>query len=124
MQNTTQEMPMQTEKEAASTKEVSTKSWTAQEKEQSRSLYGCEIIQENCTVQDANNSNLPNDSYLVTYIHNDNTCYDITRSIKRSNIFDMYWDKFGKNLQTIEHTGGRVNPKIWGFKITEKKKRK
>jgi hypothetical protein len=124
MENITKEMPMTTDKDSASTKEISKESWTAQEKEQSRSLYGCEIIQENCNQDDAKNSNLPSDSFLVTYVHNYKVHYDIIRSIKISNIFDMYYDKFGKNLQSIEYTQGRINPKVWRFKAPEKKKRK
>lgn len=124
MNNITQEITMPTENEKASTKENISESWTAQEKEQSRILYGCEIIQEKCNIEDANNFGLPNDAYIVSYLQNNKECYDITRANKKSNIFDMYWDKFRENFKSIGYAQGRVNPKIWGFKVLEKKKRK
>jgi hypothetical protein len=36
----------------------------------------------------------------------------------------MYWDKFRENLKSIEFGYGRINPKLWGYKTPEKKKRK
>lgn len=124
MNNYTQEITMPTEQETVSEKDSNTISWTKEEKENSKTLYGCEIIQEKCNPEDANNFNLPNDSYLISYSCNEAECFDIARSSRKTNIFDMYWDKFGKNLKNIEHTQGRVNPKLWGFKVAEKKKRK
>lgn len=124
MNNIAQEIPMPTENETASIKDNTSKSWTTQEKEQSRILYGCEIIQEKCNLEDANNLNLPNDAYVVAYESDNKIYYDITRSNKKSNIFDMYWDKFRENFKSIDYAQGRVNPKIWGFKVVEKKKRK
>ena len=36
----------------------------------------------------------------------------------------MYWDKFGSNLKSIDFGNGRINPKLWGYKAPESKKRK
>jgi hypothetical protein len=36
----------------------------------------------------------------------------------------MYWDKFRENLKSIGFGYGRHNPKTWGYKAPEKKKRK
>ena len=116
---------MPSEKEQASSREPSFEVWTTHEKEISRSRYGCEILKERCTLQDAKDSSLPLDAYLVTYIADDKICYDITRSGKRVSIFDMYYDKFGKDsIQDIRWADGKVNPKLWGYKSPEKKKRK
>jgi hypothetical protein len=125
MGNNIKESEMSTEKEQTSNSESSSKSWDINEKELSKSRYGCEILKERCTVQDAKDSSLPLDSYLITYIIENKVFYDITRSGKRANIFDMYYDKFGKDsIQDIRWTDGKINPKLWGYKSPEKKKRK
>ena len=33
--------------------------------------------------------------------------------IKQSEIFDHYYDKYGKGLKKITQTAGKINPKIW-----------
>ena len=48
---------------------------------------------------------------------------DVTRSSKQSNIFDLFYDKYGKGaLQAIEWGYGTVNPSQWGYKQPEKKR--
>ena len=98
--------------------------WTENEIQLSKSRYGCEIIKTRCEFRDSKDRSLPNDSFIVSYYSDDELCYDITRAGKRVNIFDMYWDKFGKNLKSIEWTYGRVNPKLWGYQAPKTKKRK
>lgn len=116
---------MSSEKQKASSREISKEVWTTHEKEISKSRYGCEILKERCNLSDAKDSSLPLDAYLVTYLVEGSICYDITRSSKRVNIFDMYYDKFGSgNIQDIRWADGKVNPKLWGYKAPEKKKRK
>ena len=40
-------------------------------------------------------------------------------------IFDMYYDRYGKGaVKAIDFGYGSVNPKMWGYKAPEKKKRK
>jgi hypothetical protein len=36
----------------------------------------------------------------------------------------MYYDKYKKNLKRIEYGFGTINPTQWGYKPTEKKKRR
>jgi hypothetical protein len=114
---------MPTGKEEASTNETN-EVWTTHEKELSRSRYGCEVIQENCNKVDAKNPQLPSDAHLVSYVRGGKMSYDITRSNKMANIFDMYWDKFGDALKKIEWADGRVNPRLWGYQAPKTKKRK
>ena len=124
MENTTKHDTMSAEQEKASTKETITEVWSNHEKETSKSRYGCEILQERCTKQDAKNRQLPLDSYLVTYVIDGNTFYDIVKTSKRVSVFDMYYDKFGNCLKSIEWTDGRVSPRLWGYKPPQTKKRK
>lgn len=98
--------------------------WTESEKELSKSKYGCEIIKQKCSLQDAKDSSLPLDAYLVTYTVDGKLYYDITRTTKQVSLFDMYWDKFRGDFKSFRWADGKVNPKLWGYKSPDKKKRK
>jgi len=124
LENTTKDHTMSAEQEKSSTKENIKEVWSSQERETSKSRYGCEILQEKCAVKDAKNKQLPIDSHLVTYTIDGNIFHDIIRTSKRVNIFDMYYDKFGNCLKSIEWTDGRINPRLWGYKPPQTKKRK
>lgn len=122
-QNITRE-EMSTEKGKIGKNEFGVDMWTESEKELSKSRYGCEILKERCSPQDAKDSNLPLDAYLVSYFIDGKLCYDITRTSKQSSLFDMYWDKFRDNLKGFKWADGKVNPKLWGYRPPDKKKRK
>jgi hypothetical protein len=124
LENITKTNTMAAEQEKTPTKENKPEVWSNHEKETSKSRYGCEILHEKCTKQDAKNKQLPIDSHLVTYMIDGNIFYDIIKTSKRVNIFDMYYDKFGNCLKSIEWTEGRISPRLWGYKAPEKKKRK
>ncbi len=109
--------------ERASKTEKNMDSWTPAEKENCRSRYGCDILIENGTYAEVCTKEAPNDAYIIKYVVDDEICYDLTRG-SRTKLFDMYWDKFRKNLKSIEFGYGRHNPKTWGYKAPEKKKRK
>ena len=49
--------------------------------------------------------------------------YDLTRSQKAANIFDMYYDKSGKGVKDIQYGEGRHNPKLWGIQAPKAKKK-
>ena len=115
---------MAVEKEKNSNKETIDEVWSNQERETSKSLYGCEILQERCKKEDSKNTQLPIDSYLITYMIDENICHDIVRTSKRVSVFDMYYDKFGNCLKSIEWTDGKINPRLWGYKPPQTKKRK
>ena len=109
------------------TTEVKTEKKAAEEKKESRfnpSDYSCQILLENTTLQKANDKSLPTDGFLVWYNVDGNELLDVTRSGKKSNVFDMYYDKYGKDLKRIEWGFGAVNPSQWGYKKPEKKKRR
>ena len=118
MANQLGDAPTKTEEEQSMT------SWTPSEKENSKSVYGCDILIENGTWEQVSTKDCPNDAMIITYVVDGETRYDLTRSQKEVRIFNMYWDKFRENLRSIEFGYGRVNPKLWGYKSPEKKKRK
>ena len=89
------------------------------------SEYSCEILQEKTTQEKANDRKLPSDAFNVTYIVEGETRLDVTRSGKMVNIFDMYYDRYGKgSVQKIDFGHGTVNPSQWGYKAPEKKRKR
>ena len=89
------------------------------------SKYGCEVLQEKTNDKLANDKSLPNDAYLITYVIDDETFMDLTRCKSQVSLFDMYYDFYGpKAVKDIKYGYGTVNPKLWGNKAPETKKRK
>jgi hypothetical protein len=87
--------------------------------------YGCQILLEKTTLDKAKDTSFPNDAYLIWYITEGKQYIDLTRCHKRVNLFDMYYDKYGPGaVQKIDFGYGRTNPRLWGVKQPEKKKRK
>ena len=111
------------------TAEVETEKKVAEEekKEESRfnpAEYSCHVLLENTTLEKANDKSFPSDAYLVWYNVDKEELLDVTRSHKKSNIFDMYYDKYGNNLKRIDYGYGSVNPSQWGYKKPDKKRRR
>ena len=96
------------------------------EKKFDPSVYSCEIILEKTTQEKANDRKLPSDAFNVTYVVEGETRLDVTRSEKMANVFDMYYDRYGKDVvQKIDYGHGTVRPNLWGVKApSEKKKRR
>ena len=86
--------------------------------------YGCEVLLEDTTIDKVKDPSFPNDAYLIWYLIDGNQCIDLVRGT-RVRIFDMYYDKYGPgSIEKIDFGYGRTNPKLWGYKQPEKKKRK
>ena len=87
--------------------------------------YGCQILQEKTTLEAANDKSLPNDARLIWYVVGGVEYIDLTRCKKTSQLFDMYYDRYGKGaVQRIDFGYGQMNPKLWGVKPKKDKKRK
>ena len=87
--------------------------------------YSCQILQEKTTLEAANDKSLPNDARLIWYVVDGAEHIDLTRCRKTVELFDMYFDKYGKGaVQKIDFGYGTMNPKLWGNKPKETKKRK
>ena len=86
------------------------------------------IIHENCDVVAANDKQLPNTAYLVTYKKEDKVLYDIAMSSNLEDIFDHYYDKYKKDFVTMKQAEGQIRPNLWNDRRKEaeppKKKRK
>ena len=87
--------------------------------------YWCDIILEKTTKEKAEDRSLPTDAFNVTYIEGNAEHLDVTRSEKMANVFDMYYDRYGKGVgQKIEYGHGTIRPNLWGNKPPQKKKRR
>ena len=86
------------------------------------SAYSCQVLLENTTLEKANDKSLPSDGYLVWYNVEGNELLDVTRSGKQSNVFDLYYDRYGKDLKRIEWGFGTINPSQWGNQQPENKR--
>ena len=99
-----------------------------QKKEESKfkpSDYWCDNILEKPTQEKAFDRSLPTDAFNVTYVVEGETRLDVTRSEKMMNVFDLYYDKYGKGaVQKITYGHGTIRPNLWGIKPPEKKKRR
>lgn len=86
--------------------------------------YGCEVLLEKTTIDKIKDPNFPNDAYIIWYNVDEDQHIDLVRG-SRTRIFDMYYDKYGPGaIQKIDFGYGRVNPRLWGYKEPEKKKRR
>ena len=93
--------------------------------EKTTSQYSCQIVLENTTPEKANDRQLPSDAFNVTYIVDGKEHLDVTRSEKMANVFDMYYDKYGKGaIKSIEYGHGTIRPNLWNVKPPERKRRK
>jgi hypothetical protein len=82
------------------------------------------ILHQKCDPAVADDRTLPYNTYLVKYMEDDEVFYDLVMTNKKVDIFDYYWDRYREGLQWFKQSEGRINPKVWGNKPTEKKKRK
>jgi len=117
------EKEMQVENSEVLNEDFSAPIWTKEEKELSKKLYGCEIMQEKCTQQELKNTQLPSDTYIISYYQKGTLFHDLVRG-KRVRIFDMYYDKIGNCIHNIDFGYGKISPKLWGYQAPKSKKRK
>lgn len=107
---------------------TATKSKEMAESKLDGSKYSCQVILEKCTLEQANDRSMPTDARLIRYKVDGKDFLDVTRSAKAANIFDLYFDTYGKGaLQSIDYGKGTISPGQWGYvspSDTKKKKRR
>lgn len=98
--------------------------WSEEEKLSFPPQYGCQILLSDTTEAKVKDPSFPTDAYIVFYEENNKSYMDLCRTRKLVSLFDMYYDKFGPNsIKKIEFGHGRKNPKLWGIKPKENKKK-
>ena len=53
--------------------------WTTEERNNLQTLYGCDILVENGSLEDVSTKNVPTDSYIVKYMYEDKIHYDLNK---------------------------------------------
>lgn len=91
----------------------------------SKEDYGCQILLEKTTLEEAKDKSHPTDARLIWYVVDGVQYMDVTRCSKVSKLFDMYYDKYGPGaVQKIDFGYGTVKPKLWGYVAPDSKKKK
>jgi hypothetical protein len=85
---------------------------------------GIKVINTDCDPTLSEDRSLPSNAYLVEYLQDGITHFDIVTCQKKVEIFDEYYDKYKKDLINITQTEGRINPKLYGYKAPSDKKKK
>lgn len=84
---------------------------------------GIKVIQSDCDPTLAQDRTLPNNAYLVEYLQDGITKFDIVMAAKTVDIFDEYYDKYRKDFKNMTQAEGRANPKLWGNESKPNKKK-
>ena len=74
--------------------------WSAEEKETMQQSYSCSLIFERATPEQIRDKSLPTDTLQVRYTLNGQVHTDLCRG-KRVDVFNLYYDKFGKGALLI-----------------------
>ena len=74
---------------------------------------GVREIEKDCDPTAAQDKTLPTSAFLVEYLQDGMTKFDIVLAPKVSEIFDQYWDNYRSDLKNITQADGRANPKLW-----------
>lgn len=84
---------------------------------------GIKILFQDCDPSLAQDRSLPYTAYLVEYLQDGMTHFDITTCNKKVDLFDYYWDHYREDLINFTQTEGRVNPKLYGYQPKDGKKK-
>jgi hypothetical protein len=85
---------------------------------------GIRMIHKDCDPSLVEDRSLPYTAYMVEYLQDGMTKFDICSANKRVDIFDHYWDHYRHDFVNMTQTEGRVNPKLWNDPNAKKKKTK
>ncbi len=86
-------------------------------------VKGIKVINADCDPTLSEDKSLPSNAYLVEYLQDGATHFDIVTCGKQVEIFDEYYDKYKKDFINITQTEGRINPKLWGYTSPDRRKR-
>ena len=84
---------------------------------------GCKILFKDCDPEQSKDKSLPYNTYLIEYLQDGTTHFDIASAPKQVDIFDDYWDKYHSDFVNMTQTEGRINPKLWNDPKAVKKEK-
>ena len=81
------------------------------------------VYKKGCDPSEAEDRSLPYIAYLVEYLQDGMTKFDICMAGKRVDLFDYYYDMYKQDFIRFTQTEGRINPRLWTDpnKVTDKK---
>ena len=82
-------------------------------------------LYENCNLKEDNNTKLPYTAYVVEYKVDEEIRYDIAMGDKQVDVFDVYYDKYGKDgFIGMKQSEGRVPPNRWNVEPPKSEKKR
>ena len=85
---------------------------------------GVKIIHQDCDASLGQDRSLPYTAFLVEYLQDGITKFDIVSAAKQVDIFDYYWDLYRHDFRNMTQSEGRANPKLWQDPKAKDKKTK
>jgi hypothetical protein len=85
---------------------------------------GVKIIHQDCDASLGQDRSLPYTAFLVEYLQDGITKFDIVSAAKQVDIFDYYWDLYRHDFRNMTQSEGRMNPKLWQDPKAKDKKTK
>ena len=82
------------------------------------------IRDRNCDPKAAEDRQLPYTSYLVEYLKDTKTTYDIVMGDSQVEVFDNYYDKYKKDFVGFKQTEGRQRPNLYNATAAPPKRKK
>jgi hypothetical protein len=82
------------------------------------------IIHQDCDPTQAQDRSLPTSAFLIEYLQDGVTKFDIVIATKQTDIFDHYYDNYRSDFKNITQAEGRISPKLWGNKPKKEVKKR
>ncbi len=82
------------------------------------------ILHKECDPSLCEDRSLPYTAYLIEYLQDGITKFDIVSAAKKVDIFDYYWDLYRHDFKNMTQTEGRINPKLWQDPSSPKENKK
>jgi len=82
------------------------------------------ILHQDCDPTLGEDRSLPTNAFLIEYLQDGLTKFDIVIAGKKVDIFDHYYDNYRGDFKNMTQAQGRINPKLWGNKPKKESKKK
>ena len=75
-----------------------------------------QVVEQDICPNTFNDTQLPTDVHIITFTKDGERQFDAVRAYSKTDIFDEYYDKLGKDnpIHSIESGYGRIKPKLYG----------
>lgn len=72
-------------------------------------------IYSDCDPSVREDRTLPCNAFLIEYLQDGMTKFDVVMAGKQVEIFDHYWDNYRSDLKNITQCEGRISPKLYSI---------